>query len=143
MKNKEKKDTAILAFAAIYSIIMIFMLAGTVFILSHKKLRSTEITKYVVETEYVYLTQPITSEESATQETTEAESGPLTETEFEMLWAKEYSDKIGIFNSAGEAVYIIDVYTKTLPEADRRLLEEGFEITSAKQLASIIQDYSS
>ena len=38
---------------------------------------------------------------------------------------------------------IIEVYTKTLPEADRRLLGEGFEIVGDDQLNSIIEDYSS
>lgn len=143
MKNEIKKDTGLLAFTALYSIIMIFILVATVFILSNKKQRSTEITKYVVETEYVYIVEQDRSEQAESDEESESESLAVLESTFETLWVKEYSGKIGIFNADGEAVHIIDVYTKTLPEADRRLLEEGFEITSERQLASIIQDYSS
>lgn len=138
--KKNKKDTGILAFTALYSIVMIFVLAATVFVLSHEKLKSTETTRYIVETEYVYITEATSETESteSTEDTVQA-----AESVFETLWIKEHLGKIGIFNAEGEAVYIIDVYTKTLPEADRRLLEEGFEIVSEKQLASIIQDYSS
>ena len=140
--KKSKKGTGILAFTALYSVMMIFVLAATVFVLSHEKLQSTEITKYVVETEYVYITASTESEETTVSESTE-ETIAVAESVFETLIVKEHLGKIGIFNSEGEAIHIIDVYTKTLPEADRRLLEEGFEITNEKQLASIIQDYSS
>ena len=143
MKRRSKRDTGILAFTALYSVMMIFVLAATVFVLSHDKLKSTEVTKYVVETEYVYITASAQSEETTTFESTEEETIAVAESVFETLIVKEHLGKIGIFNSEGEAIHIIDVYTKTLPEADRRLLEEGFEITNEKQLASIIQDYSS
>ena len=69
--KKSKKGTGILAFTALYSVMMIFVLAATVFVLSHEKLQSTEITKYVVETEYVYITASTESEETTVSESTE------------------------------------------------------------------------
>ena len=112
MKNEIKKDTGLLAFTALYSIIMIFILVATVFILSNKKQRSTEITKYVVETEYVYIVEQDRSEQAESDEKSESESLAVLESTFETLWVKEYSGKIGIFNADGEAVHIIDAYSK-------------------------------
>ena len=56
---------------------------------------------------------------------------------------REYMGKIGIFLTDGTLVRVIEVYAKTLPEADRRLLEEGFEIIGNQQLYSVIEDYGS
>ena len=140
--KKSKKGTGILAFTALYSVMMIFVLAATVFVLSHEKLQSTEITKYVVETEYVYITASAQSEETTTFESTEEETIAVAESVFETLIVKEHLGKIGIFKSEGEAIHIIDVYTKTLPEADRQLLEEGIWVSSQKELNSLIEDYS-
>lgn len=137
---KNKKDIGVLTFTAIYSVIMIVIFVVTVFILSHEKLQSTEITKYIVETEYVYVTE---SDGGMDSDDLESDSIAVAESAFEALLAKEYLGKIGVFNAGGELVRVIDVYTKTLPEADRRMLEEGIEIMSEKQLYSIIQDYSS
>ena len=138
MKNKNKMNISILAFTAIYSVIMIVIFVGSVFILSHDKLQSTEITKYIVETEYVYITESADGNYSK-----DSESIAVMESVFESLIAKEYLGKIGVFNTDGVLVRVIDVYTNTLPEADRHMLEEGIEIMSEKQLYSIIQDYSS
>ena len=137
---KNKKDIGVLTFTAIYSVIMIVIFVVTVFILSHEKLQSTEITKYIVETEYVYVAE---SDNVIDSEDLESDSIAVVESAFETLLVKEYLGKIGVFNAGGELVRVIDVYTKTLPEADRRMLEEGIEIMSEKQLYSIIQDYSS
>lgn len=62
----------------------------------------------------------------------------------ERVWiVREYEERIGIFNEADELLDIIDVYTKTLPEADRLMLKEGIVISSEKELSSLIEDYSS
>ena len=50
--------------------------------------------------------------------------------------------RIGIFSSDGTLIEMIDVYVKTLPIADRSLLEEGFEVVGKQRLYSIIEDYS-
>ena len=55
---------------------------------------------------------------------------------------REYKGKIGIFLDNGELYQIIDVYVKTLPKADRDLLEEGIEIKSTDELRDIIEDYT-
>ena len=66
-----------------------------------------------------------------------------TANEGEILYiAKEYEDKIGIFDTAGRLLRSIDIYTKTLPKADRALLREGIELRSEAELISLIEDYS-
>jgi diguanylate cyclase (GGDEF)-like protein len=56
--------------------------------------------------------------------------------------AKEYENKIGIFDTSGRLLRSIDIYTKTLPKADRALLREGIELRSEAELISLIEDYS-
>jgi hypothetical protein len=51
-------------------------------------------------------------------------------------------DMIGIFRPDGTLVETVETYIKTLPEADKRLLKEGFEIHGRRALNSIIEDYS-
>ena len=63
-------------------------------------------------------------------------------TEDTVYTVKSHMGKIGIFTSDGELVRILEVYVKTLPEADIRLLEEGFEVVGRSQLNSIIEDYT-
>jgi len=137
---KEKKDTQVLAFTSLCSVIMIFILVFSVFILSNTRKKSTEVTKYVVETEYVYITAETSVQTES--ETLEEDTIAAVESAFETLVAKEYMDKIGIFDLDGELLYSIDVYAKSLPEADRLLLKEGITITEKKQLYDILQDYS-
>ena len=55
---------------------------------------------------------------------------------------KSYKGKIGIFGSRGELIQIIDVYTITLPKADREMLEEGIDIKNIDELRDIIEDYT-
>ena len=83
------------------------------------------------EIKYVYVTVP--SEDDK----------PVDTTPQAIYTVKEHSGIIGIFDQEGALVRVIEVYTKTLPEADRRLLGEGFEIVGDDQLNSIIEDYSS
>lgn len=91
------------------------------------------VIETVIETEhiYVFLGPEATDESQATSAA-------------DRVWiVREYGEKIGIFNEADELIDIIDVYTKTLPEADRLLLKEGIMVNSHKQLNSLIEDYSS
>jgi hypothetical protein len=60
------------------------------------------------------------------------------------IWiVKEYFDQIGVFSEEGELVRMIEIYVKTLPEADRILLREGIKLTSDKALEALIEDYTS
>ena len=52
-------------------------------------------------------------------------------------------DKIGVFSEDGSLVMVIDVYVKTLPEADKRLLGEGFEVVGRSALNAVVEDYYS
>lgn len=74
----------------------------------------------------------------------ESESDEITyETEKKMIYTvKTCEEKIGIFVD-GELLYMLDVYIKTLPKADRILLEEGIVVHSESDLREIIEDYSS
>ena len=82
--------------------------------------------------EYVYVTVPYPSE------TTEKDSVD------EEYWRIcEYEGKVGVFLSDGTLYEVLDVYVKTLPEADRRMLGEGIIIKNEGDLISIIEDYTS
>ena len=56
--------------------------------------------------------------------------------------AKRHGDKIGIFDRNQTLIQILDVQIKTLPKADRDLLEEGIELFSKKELNALIEDYT-
>ena len=56
---------------------------------------------------------------------------------------KEYCGQIGVFSLPdGELKYVIERYTKTLPEADKRLLGEGFVVVGRPGIYSVIEDYT-
>lgn len=55
---------------------------------------------------------------------------------------REYEEQIAIFRPNGTLVRVLDTYTKTLPEADRRLLREGIAIQTEAELYSLIEDYT-
>lgn len=129
-----KKDKTLLTLIGTYSTVLLLAAIIGVTILSNRLTKPPQvITETVVETDYVYVymgTSPTTEQTDATEEA--------------HVWiVREYEERIGVFSENGELVRVIDVYTKTLPEADRRLLREGIRVTSEKQLYSIIEDYSS
>ena len=80
--------------------------------------------------EYVYVAPDKPSTEGSV-ETAEA-----------VYTVKSHMGKIGIFSTDGRLVRVLEVYVKTLPEADIRLLEEGFEVVGQAELNSIIEDYT-
>ena len=94
-------------------------------------------TKAPPVTEIVYI--PIISED-VSDSVTESESD--TETQKTEYLIKSHEGKIGIFTENGTLIRIIDVYIKTLPKADRRLLEKGFTVTDEAELRAILQDYT-
>jgi hypothetical protein len=118
---------------AIYSILMLFVIATLVFNRKGSNTvtpndESTILTDITVQKEYVY----VRPEEISTSENTEEQK----------FWIKEYNGLVGIFNADGSLYRTIDTRVKTLPEADQGLLEEGFEVIGKSQLNSIIEDYS-
>ena len=129
-----KKDKTLLTLIGTYSTVLLLAAIIGVTVLSNRLTKPPQvITETVVETDYVYVymgTSPTTEQTDATEEA----HGWIV---------REYEERIGVFSENGELVRVIDVYTKTLPEADRRLLREGIRVTSEKQLYSIIEDYSS
>lgn len=63
------------------------------------------------------------------------------DSEFTLL---EYDGKIGVYDSDSyELLEILDVYVVTLPDADKKMLEGGIGAESAKELVSLIEDYTS
>ena len=92
----------------------------------------TEGAKTHIETEYVYVRSDIKDTADITQDS-DAEVVYLV---------REYMGVIGIFLPDGTLFQIIDTHVKTLPDADKQLLKEGFEIIGQRALNSIIEDYS-
>ncbi len=131
----KKQKNRLLAIMAIYSVIMllsiIFILSipsATIFIKGEEPQVQT-----VIQTEYIYVQADtetdISADDSVSQDT--------------VYTVREHMGKVCIFTSDGKLFYTVDVYVKTLPDADRRLLEEGFEIIGNAALGEIIQDYGS
>ena len=83
-------------------------------------------------TEYIYVSEDPPALPEQPSELSE-ESGWIV---------KEHMGKIGIFESDGTLVQIIDTYVKTLPNADQELLGEGLKIVTQAELNAIIEDYS-
>ena len=135
----ERKSTIILC---IYVIIMLIVCALTVQVLkrampNHDIIEETTTNTDSPVTEIVYI--PVFSEtelESSTETVLETQT---TEAEYTV---KSYEGKIGIFTDNGTLVRVIDVYIKTLPNADRTLLEKGFVVTGEAELRAIIEDYT-
>ena len=133
MKSNTKIKIKYLRLMAIYGIIMLCIIIFLTFT-NNKKTTSEYIPQdsesIQTQIEYVYVKPDISTAESESESTEE------------VYTVKEYMGKIGIFSSDGVLIEVLDVYVKTLPEADKRLLGEGFNVTGKKQLNSIIEDYS-
>ena len=133
MKHSNALRLKYLRLMAIYSILMLFVIATLAFNRKGSNTvtpndESTILTDITVQKEYVY----VRPEEVSTSENTEEQK----------FWIKEYNGLVGIFNADGSLYRTIDTRVKTLPEADQGLLEEGFEVIGKSQLNSIIEDYS-
>ena len=59
------------------------------------------------------------------------------------FYIKEHEDIIGVFNSEGELLYTVNVYTKMLPASDRALLRNGIAARDREELYEILGDYNS
>ena len=121
---------------AVYAVAMLGLLLTALLLrIPSKESTPEKVIQTVVEKEYVYLTQ----EDADTQYN---EGTDTSTSQDETYTVREYFGRIGIFKSDGALMQVLEVYVKTLPEADKRLLGEGFEIVGKKQLNSIIEDYT-
>ena len=115
------------------AILLAITLVAIAFFIAKLSPRQNTIKETLIETEYIYVVK--TPESSISEETTASALA--------RIWiVREYEEKIGVFSENDELLLVIDTYTKTLPETDRRLLKEGILITSREALYSIIEDYS-
>lgn len=131
MKSANNKINLILKITAIYAILMIAILVISLwFVFNSRDINEVIIEESSIQTEYVYVVKDEIKE-------------PETETaDKEKIYiVREHMDKIGIFDESGTLIKVLEVYVKTLPEADKRMLEEGFEVVGKKQLNAIIEDY--
>ncbi len=131
MKSANNKINLILKITVIYAILMIAILVISLwFVFNSRDINEVIIEESSIQTEYVYVVKDEIKE-------------PETETaDKEKIYiVREHMDKIGIFDESGTLIKVLEVYVKTLPEADKRMLEEGFEIVGEKQLNAIIEDY--
>ena len=134
--KKASERIIILRVMAVYAVAMLGLLLTALLLrIPSKEPTPEKVIQTVVEKEYVYLTQEDTD--------TQYNEGTDTSTsQDETYTVREYFGRIGIFKSDGALMRVLEVYVKTLPEADKRLLGEGFEIVGKKQLNSIIEDYT-
>lgn len=134
--KKASERIIILRVMAVYAVAMLGLLLTALLLrIPSKESTPEKVIQTVVEKEYVYLTQ----EDTDTQYNEGTDTSPSQD---ETYTVREYFGRIGIFKSDGALMRVLEVYVKTLPEADKRLLGEGFEIVGKKQLNSIIEDYT-
>ena len=78
---------------------------------------------------------------SAKLERLAAETTPVSAREYLL---RTCEGKIGVYNATGTVLYeIMDVDIRTLPAADRAMLDEGIIVTGEAALRSLTEDYSS
>lgn len=128
--GKMKNNRVLYSVMAVYACVMLLICLLALFAASSRGGKTTVQTVTQTEKEYIYVT--VSAEVSG-------EDRPDINTK---MTVRSYNGVIGVFDEDGRLIEVIDVYVKTLPETDRRLLEEGFTINSMKQLASIIEDYT-
>lgn len=135
LSKKHYHKIKLLRLMSLYSVIMLMLLVSAVYIVKSPTNVSIsyEQPSTDIQTEYVYV---------KVEDTHASESETVSEQET-VYTVREYMDKIGVFLQDGTLIQVLDVYVKTLPEADERLLKEGIEIIGKKQLNELIQDYDS
>ena len=126
--NNENKYISIIAICL--TVAFIGCLICTAFILSKRANYIGNRTEY--EKRYVYV--EVTSYTPTTINTPDEDT---------LFIAKEYFGKIGIFDELGVLIDTIEIYTKTLPQADQIMLREGIRLSSEEALDALIEDYSS
>lgn len=131
--GKMKNNRVLYSVMAVYACVMLLICLLALFAASSRGGKTTVQTVTQTEKEYIYVT--------VSAEVSGEDRPDMTEKNTKMT-VRSYNGVIGVFDEDGRLIEVIDVYVKTLPETDRRLLEEGFTINSMKQLASIIEDYT-
>ena len=125
----------VLRFMTAYAIISLAILIMTINNFRQKNITNEKQSPIIGSeptTEYIYVAPDTrNSAPSASEEVIE-----------EIYTIREHNEKIGIFYSNGTLKEVLEVYIKSLPEADRHLLREGFEVIGEKQLNGIIEDYT-
>ena len=134
MRNESEKK--ILAIAAVYAISMLLVCSLAVWFISRREASPAEVCERITEihTELVYV--PVSGNAG------ERESQTVDDTDIPTWTVREYEGRIGVFSDDGTLCRVVDVYVKTLPETDRRLLGEGIRITGEEKLRAILEDYS-
>lgn len=131
MKSANNKINLILKITAIYAILMIAILVISLwFVFNSRDINEVIIEESSIQTEYVY----VVKDEIKDTEPQEMDTDKI-------YTVREHMGRIGIFDESGTLIMTLEVYVRTLPEADKRMLEEGFEIVGEKQLNAIIEDY--
>lgn len=131
MKSASKRINLILKITAIYAVAMLTILILSLSLAFNYSAptESTTVERYI-ETEYVYVVKD------------EIKDTEPQETDTDKIYTvREHMGMIGIFDESGALVRVLEVYVRTLPEADKRMLKEGFEVVGTKQLNAIIEDY--
>ncbi len=130
----KKEGNAFTLYATVCSLLMLVILFITLFNTRKNDTNLNEHTpdKPQIQSEYVYV--------YVTPETTESN---ISDTESVNGWIiREHEGQIGIFTLDNVLINTLEVYTKTLPIADRNLLREGITVTTRKELFSVIEDYT-
>ena len=126
---KEKENRHLHRIVMLYAICTPILLALTLWLFLGRKEPSLEPSVTPPEPEYIYV---------YTEVEPEVEDAPQNES----TWiVREYEEKIGIFSEDGVLLRVVDVYTKTLPRADRSLLREGIAVSSWQDLYALMEDF--
>ncbi len=132
---ERKYKIRILRIMAIYSLTMLSMILFSLSLQKttlHNDTFEINTDTETPQTEYVYIKVEDNSSDDKYDDSTDSDKKYIV---------REHMGKIGVFSIDGTLLYNIDVYVKTLPEADRRLLGEGIEIIGKEALNELIQDY--
>ena len=126
---KEKDNNHLRRIVILYALCTPMLLALTLWLFLGRKEPSYEQKVTIPEPEYIYV---YTEVEPEAEDTTPKES----------TWiVREHEEKIGIFTEDGVLLRVLDVYTKTLPRADRSLLREGIAVSSRQDLYALMEDF--
>ena len=126
--NKESKYISVIAAFFTLAFIGCLICIGVIY----SKKANTNITQKEYENRYVYV-----------EVTSQAPDLNDVQANTQIYIVKEYFGQIGIFDEDGRLLETIEIYTKTLPKADRILLREGIKLSSKEALDTLIEDYSS
>lgn len=123
-----KESTALRLLTAVA--VFLCALSSVCFVIICNQATSPRGSEAVVGTEWVYVYVEHT------------ESEEMTESEEEGWFLRVWGEGIGVFREDGTLVHTVTTNIKTLPKADRDLLEEGIYVRGKDALDSLLEDYS-